>query len=81
MNTQMQIRTDEEFAKLNDDEIIEKYFEPGFNYDDLAGLTDQELNDWIDDYVSHIPETHGLQKYQVPCMLKKQLQRIVREHI
>ena len=81
LNTQMQISTDDEFAKLSDDEILEKYFEPNFNYDDLAGLTDQELDDYIDDYVSHLPETHNLKKDQVPGMLRKQLQRIIREHI
>jgi hypothetical protein len=79
--TQMQTRTDEEFAKLTDDEIIEKYFDKEFNYDGLAGLTDRELDDWINDYVSHLPETHNLQKYEVPCMVNKKLKRIIRDHI
>jgi hypothetical protein len=80
-DTQMQTKTDEEFAKLTDDEIIERYFDKSFNYDGLAGLTDRELDDWIKDYVSHLPETHNLQKYEVPCMVKKKLKRIIREHI
>jgi hypothetical protein len=79
--TQMQTRTDEEFAKLSDDEIIERYFEKDFNYDGMAGLTDRELDDWINDYVSHIPETHNLKKYEVPCMLNKKLKRIIRDRI
>lgn len=79
--TQMQTRTDEEFAKLTDDQIIEKYFDKGFNYDGLAGLTDRELDDWINDYVSHLPDTHHLQRHEVPCMVNKQLKRIIREHI
>jgi hypothetical protein len=79
--TQMQTRTDEEFSRLSDDEILEKYFEKGFDYDGLAGLTDRELDDWINDYVSHLPETHNLKKYEVPCMLNKKLKRIIREHI
>lgn len=71
--TQLQARTDEEFARLSDEEIMEKYFEKDFEYDGFAGLTDGELDAWINDYVSHLPETHNLKTYEVPCMLKKKL--------
>ena len=45
------------------------------------GLTDQELNDWINDYVSHIPERLNLKKYEVPCMLNKKLKQLIRERM
>lgn len=79
--TQLQAKTDEEFDRLTDEEIIERYFEKDFNYDGFAGLTDRELDDWINDYLSHLPETHGLKKYEVPCMLSKKLKKIIRGHI
>ncbi len=79
--SQLQSKTDEAFARLSDEEIIERYFEKDFNYDGFAGLTDNELDEWIDHYVSHLPETHDLKKYEVPCLLKKKLKKIIRNRI
>jgi hypothetical protein len=79
--TQLQAKTDEEFARLSDGEIMEKYFEKDFSYDGFAGLTDGELDDWIKDYVSHLPETHGLKKYEIPLMLDKKLKKLIRNRI
>ena len=79
--TQLQAKTDEEFAGLTDEEIIGRYFEKDFNYDGFAGLTDSELDDWITDYMSHLPETHDLKNYEVPRLLKKKLKKIIRDRI
>jgi hypothetical protein len=79
--TQIQSKVDEEFAKLSDEEIMDRYFEKDFDYDGLAGLTDRELNDWINDYVSHITERLNLKKYEVPCMVNKKLKQLIRERM
>jgi hypothetical protein len=79
--TQLQAKTDEEFARLTDEEIIGRYFEKDFDYDGFAGLTDRELDDWINDYLSHLPQTHNLKKYEVPCLLNKRLKKIIRDRI
>jgi hypothetical protein len=79
--TMMQSSADEEFVSLTDEEIIGRYFEKDFFYDTLAGLTDSELDDWIDDYISHLPETHNLRKEDVPRMLGTKLKQLIRDRI
>ena len=79
--TQMKSRTDEEFSRLTDEEIMERYFQKNFNYEGLAGLTDPELDDWIDDYVSYLEESHNLKKDEIPVLLSHTLRRLIRERM
>ena len=79
--TQMKSRTDEEFSRLTDEEIMVRYFQKNFNYEGLAGLTDQELDDWIDDYVSYLEESHSLKKDEIPILLSHTLKRLIRERM
>jgi hypothetical protein len=79
--TIMQSRKDYEFAKLTDQEILERYFEMDFFYDSLGGLTDNELDDWVDDYVAYLPETHNIMKEDIPSMLGFKLKRLIRERM
>jgi hypothetical protein len=39
--SQLQAKTDDEFVRLTDEEIVEKYFEKNFDYDSFTGLTDR----------------------------------------
>ncbi len=79
--TVMQSRTDYEFARLTDEQIIERYFEKDFFYDSLGGLTDNELDDWIDDYISYLPETHRISEEEIPSMLGAKLKLLIRERM
>ena len=78
---QMKSRTDEQFSRLTDEEIMVRYFQKNFNYEGLAGLTDQELDDWIDDYVSYLEESHSLKKDEIPILLSHTLKRLIRERM
>jgi hypothetical protein len=79
--TTMQSRTDYELSKLTDEEVIDRYFERGFFYDSLGGLTDNELDDWIDDYIAYLPETHKMAKEEIPSTLGSRLKLLIRNRI
>jgi hypothetical protein len=61
--THIQSRTVALFAMMTDEEMVDRYFEKDFNNDVLASLTVRELDDWINDYVSHLPGMHDLKEH------------------
>jgi hypothetical protein len=81
INTTMRSRTDYELSKLTDEEVIDRYFERDFSYDSLAGLTDNELDDRIDHYIGHLPETHGIPEEEIPSTLSSRLKILIRNRI